>query len=188
MFPHVPAQALFFLGSMIPYPLPWVPAPFDSFMTQTGLQSSWGSITMGMRALGIWELCVAALCWRWSSSLLRAQVRHEEHLAKKSKRGHAVHSRIESYESGIGLVREQYSAPPLFLLVLVHLALAFAFNRLPALKPFAPLEVTQWSCDLVMCTHLVWAASNLICAIYARSIWGGAAASNKAEAAAAKAE
>ena len=188
LFPHVPAQALFFLGSMIPYPMPWIPAPFDQFMTQPTLKEAWGTILWGMRAVALWDLGIAALCWRWGGSLVRAQARHEEALAKKSKRGSAVHSRIESYENGIGQVREQYSPPPLPLLVLLHLALSFGFHRLPSLHLFAPLEITQWSCDLVSLSHLLWAVSNLICFFYARSIWGGAAGKTETKAAAVKAE
>lgn len=189
-FPHVAAQAFFFLGSMIPYPLPWVPAPFERFMTQPKLVDSWDSILLGVRAMALWELAVAALCWRWGSSLLAAQRRQQDQLAKKSKRGSAVHSRIESYETGIGVaVRDNYTPPPVLLLCLVHVGLALAFYRLPSLRVFAPLEVTQWSCDVVMASHALWALSNLVCVVKARSLWGGASAAqadNKA--AAAKAE
>src|SRR4051812_22551053 len=41
LFPHVPAQAYFFVGDAVPYPLPWRDAPFRTIITQEGLEESW---------------------------------------------------------------------------------------------------------------------------------------------------
>jgi hypothetical protein len=43
--PHMPAQAALFLGDHIPYPLPWAPAPFSSFITQKGLEQQWSTVS-----------------------------------------------------------------------------------------------------------------------------------------------
>jgi len=49
LFPHLICQAFFFVGEHVPLPLPWVPAPFKSFITQKGLEAQWSTLLIQAR-------------------------------------------------------------------------------------------------------------------------------------------
>jgi hypothetical protein len=94
--PHLAAQPLFFLGDAIPWPVPWAGAPFDRYVTQKGLDSAWPSILSTLR-LGAVTLLLFGLAVAFMGRTLMQHFRiHEEYLAKKGRRGEAVHNKVRT--------------------------------------------------------------------------------------------
>jgi len=185
--PHVPAQAALFLGQSIPYPLPWVPAPFDGYITQKGLEQQWGTVLNVFRGIGVLSFVAGILLWSVGSSVMAHYRTYLEYLRRRGRRGEAVHDRVERYETKTQVqasanVRENYSPPPLLVAVLIHLACAALAHHLRTLEPLgSPFTVAPWFTQLLIVLHLTWASLVTIVAVQARIIWGGKAAKEVAE-------
>lgn len=95
-----------------------------------------------------------------------------EYLVKRGKRGEAVHSKVERYETQIGSARVHYNPPPLWLLMLVHIAIACGVQYTCQYKMLGPeLEITSWFTNLVSVIHVMMALGTCACWMQARVIW-----------------
>lgn len=124
------------------------------------------------RALGSVTILFGAALLLQGSELMREYSSQMEYLAKRGKRGQAVHSKVERYETNIGAARVQYNPPPLWLLTLVHIALAYGAHYACQNKVLGPtLEITAWFANLVSAVHAAMAIETFACWMQARTLW-----------------
>jgi len=175
LFPHIPGQAYFFIGPAVPYPVPWRGAAFDVVTTQKGLKEAWPMVTTCFRALGGVDLLSGICLILMARHLLALQRAEEVILRRRGARGLAVHSRIEHFEQAaiaaapIAPENKTVNIPPLWIIMLAHVACAAGIQYLRLVRPF-PLEMATWATILGSGLHLLFALSSLICWMRARTM------------------